>query len=146
MTLITIPNRPAGTDVRSIEQILADFDAITSVVNGNLDVTNLAASLKGLLVVASVSGPVTLSIFQDTPFLGGGPNDNYNPISGAPTYSTGCVAVWAQTRWYSDSGHTTLVSNGGGWISYRPSGATVIASYYTASALYPISEVFCWGY
>jgi hypothetical protein len=42
MTLITIPNRPSGSTVRSIEQILADFDAITDVVNGGLDrLTNI---------------------------------------------------------------------------------------------------------
>lgn len=44
MSTITIPNRPAGTDVRSIEQILANFDAITNGVNGNLDTTNLSAT------------------------------------------------------------------------------------------------------
>jgi len=42
MTFVTIPNRPAGGDVRAIEQILADFDAITAVVNGNLDQNNFA--------------------------------------------------------------------------------------------------------
>lgn len=40
MTTITIPNRPAGTDDRSIEDILANFDAITTVVNGNLSDAN----------------------------------------------------------------------------------------------------------
>lgn len=44
MTVITIPNRPAGTDQRSIELILADFDAITDVVNGGLDATNMSAA------------------------------------------------------------------------------------------------------
>jgi hypothetical protein len=49
MTLVTIPNRPAGTDQRSIELILADFDAITDVVNGHLDSTNMEPSfLAGL--------------------------------------------------------------------------------------------------
>ena len=44
MTQVTKPNRPLGTDTRSIEAILADFDAITGVINGNLDVTNMSAT------------------------------------------------------------------------------------------------------
>src|SRR5258707_1268779 len=43
MGFITIPNRPAGNDFKSIEAILADFDAIINVVNGNLDATNMFA-------------------------------------------------------------------------------------------------------
>lgn len=42
MTIATIPNRPNGADVRQIELILADFDAILAVVNGNLDQENYA--------------------------------------------------------------------------------------------------------
>lgn len=44
MTAVTIPNRPVGTDARAIALILADFDAITTVVNGQLDHNNLAAN------------------------------------------------------------------------------------------------------
>jgi len=36
MATATIPNRPAGTDARSIAAILGDFDAILAQVNGNL--------------------------------------------------------------------------------------------------------------
>src|ERR1700690_2359304 len=59
MTLITIPNRPSGSSVRSIEQILADFDAITAVVNGNLDISNFPAGGlpgKGKTVYGRTSG------------------------------------------------------------------------------------------
>lgn len=41
MAIVTIPNRPAGTDVRSIAAILANFDAITTDYNGNIDATNI---------------------------------------------------------------------------------------------------------
>ena len=44
MTHVTIPNRPLGTDQRSIEYILSDFDAITGVINGGLDDTNFSPS------------------------------------------------------------------------------------------------------
>ena len=43
MTLVTIPNRPLGTDTRSIELLLADFDAITAVINGGLDQSNMSS-------------------------------------------------------------------------------------------------------
>lgn len=43
MPFVTIPNRPSGGDIRAIEQILADFDAITEVINGNLDATNFVS-------------------------------------------------------------------------------------------------------
>lgn len=43
MTTIVIPNRPAGGDARSIASLLANFDAITSVVNGNIDSANIAS-------------------------------------------------------------------------------------------------------
>jgi microcystin-dependent protein len=44
MTFVTIPNRPLGSDTRSIEMILADFDAVTAVINGQLDQTNFSNS------------------------------------------------------------------------------------------------------
>lgn len=37
MTKITIPNRPLPGETRDINALLADFDAITTVVNGKLD-------------------------------------------------------------------------------------------------------------
>lgn len=44
MTVVNIPNRPIGSEDRSIAAILADFDAITNVVNGQIDGThNIAA-------------------------------------------------------------------------------------------------------
>jgi hypothetical protein len=61
MTFVTIPNRPLGTDTRSIEMLLADFDAITSTINGGLDAGNMSASgLAGFL--QSVSGGVQRKI------------------------------------------------------------------------------------
>lgn len=45
MAQVVIPNRPLGTDIRSIEAILANFDAVTAQTNGNLDSTNIANSL-----------------------------------------------------------------------------------------------------
>jgi hypothetical protein len=38
---VTIPNRPAGTDTRSIAAILADFDAVLNELNGNIDNTHV---------------------------------------------------------------------------------------------------------
>lgn len=61
MSLITIPNRPVGTDERSIEDILANFDAITTVVNGDLDstnFTNLALSTYTPALGAGTTAPV----------------------------------------------------------------------------------------
>lgn len=48
MPTVTIPNRPVGSDVRSIAAILANFDAITSVINGGLDGTNISDSSIGV--------------------------------------------------------------------------------------------------
>jgi microcystin-dependent protein len=62
MTFVSIPNRPLGTDVRSIEMILADFDAITSVINGGLDQSNMSSLgqqsglVPGDLVVSAAPG------------------------------------------------------------------------------------------
>lgn len=48
MTVAVIPNRPLGSEARSITAILANFDAITKVINGEIDGTNniKAASIK----------------------------------------------------------------------------------------------------
>jgi microcystin-dependent protein len=64
MTNVTIPNRPLGTDTRSIEMILADFDAITSVINGQLDSGNMSPTgqqsmvLPGDIVVSAATSRV----------------------------------------------------------------------------------------
>lgn len=42
MTLVVLPYRAVGSDVRSIEGIMSDLDAILSTINGNLDDSNFA--------------------------------------------------------------------------------------------------------
>lgn len=41
MTVASIPNRPAGSAPRAIADMLANFDAVTNVINGHLDETNM---------------------------------------------------------------------------------------------------------
>jgi hypothetical protein len=53
MATATIPNRPAGTDARSIAQILANFDVITTQLNGNVDGDNLSSATRIALGVDS---------------------------------------------------------------------------------------------
>lgn len=61
MTQVSIPNRPLGSDTRSIEMILADFDAITAVINGELDATNMSPTgqsgmyLPGDLIISAAA-------------------------------------------------------------------------------------------
>ena len=59
MTIAVIPNRPAGTAVRSIEQILANFDAITNVINGNIDYSNLASVMANKIALEMEAWPAT---------------------------------------------------------------------------------------
>lgn len=92
MTLITIPNRPAGTDVRSIEQILANFDAITEAVNGNIDYTNLASELQGLLNIPTVSsgGTTVQQALGWEPTIGPSGADFTTPVPGIG-FPTACL-------------------------------------------------------
>lgn len=49
---LSIPNRPVGTDVRSVSQLLANFDAIINWVNGaNVAAANLTSALASSLGV-----------------------------------------------------------------------------------------------
>ena|SRR5437867_688328 len=57
MPTITIPNRPSGASPRAVADILADFDAILTVVNGQLDKDNVATSLMNLLVPVGTIHP-----------------------------------------------------------------------------------------
>lgn len=65
MTTASIPNRPLGTDQRSIELILANFDAVLAVINGELDHNNLSAgaaiALSQLASGAARPAPVAAS-------------------------------------------------------------------------------------
>jgi microcystin-dependent protein len=71
LTNVTIPNRPLGTDVRSIEMILADFDAVTSVINGQLDTGNMSSLgqqsvyMPGDLVITAAAGTRAGCLFCD---------------------------------------------------------------------------------
>jgi hypothetical protein len=47
VALVVLPNRPAGTDPRSIADIIADFDAILTAVNGGLEAVNMSTAFKG---------------------------------------------------------------------------------------------------
>jgi hypothetical protein len=71
MTLITLPNRPVPGGAEDISQVMADFDAIVAVVNGNLDDSNiaLAAAIKrakldfgGGLVDADISPTAAIQL------------------------------------------------------------------------------------
>lgn len=46
MAQVTIPNRPLGSDTRSIAAMLANFDAITAQFNGSTDGDNLAQAVR----------------------------------------------------------------------------------------------------
>jgi hypothetical protein len=63
MTHVTIPNRPTPQSNRDINAILANFDAITKVINGELggdnlenESINLAKIEKGLFLELAVGG------------------------------------------------------------------------------------------
>lgn len=55
MALVTIPNRPIGSDARSIAQMLANFDAVTDQVNGNVDGNNLSLGTRQALGVSDTT-------------------------------------------------------------------------------------------
>jgi len=86
--IVTIPNRPAGTDIRSIEQILADFDAITSVINGNLDASNFQNTPQAIIqkptnLNNTAANSLTNSAFATTP----------TPCASTVSLTTGAVAT-----------------------------------------------------
>jgi hypothetical protein len=84
MGLVTIPNRPAGTDVRSIEQILADFDAIlTGAVNGHIDATNMEPSFLNSLLKSAGGGPFKIQVSSFTLTWSGTIDSNILTISHA---------------------------------------------------------------
>lgn len=102
MTVATIPNRPLGTDPRSVSAILADFDAITAVVNGNLDGDNLSAltaqsagvnrsgqTVKGVSIIATSESRTNVAYGTlTTP-------DQVSVV--LPT--NGLIEVWFQAQW-----------------------------------------------
>lgn len=55
MALATIPNRPIGSDARSIAAMLANFDAITGQLNGNVDGNNLSLGTRQALGVSDTT-------------------------------------------------------------------------------------------
>lgn len=55
MTSVNLPNRPIGTDARSIAAILANFDAVLAAVNGGIDGDNLAPSVARAVGVSDSS-------------------------------------------------------------------------------------------
>jgi len=60
--LIVIPNRPSGSDTRSIAAILANFDTITNDHNGNIGPENIRpGSLTADLFVPGALGSATLA-------------------------------------------------------------------------------------
>jgi hypothetical protein len=54
MSIIGIPNRPLGTDPRSIADITANFDAILADYNGSIDLSNLATAVKNAFLKLGV--------------------------------------------------------------------------------------------
>lgn len=55
MTSVNLPNRPIGTDARSIAAILANFDAVLAAVNGGIDGDNLVSTVAQQLGLSSSS-------------------------------------------------------------------------------------------
>src|ERR1044072_5259201 len=67
MGSVTIPNRPSGSDTRSIAALIANFDAITDEYNDNIDATNLAVACKPATIRGSRETVMTaLAAFAST--------------------------------------------------------------------------------
>lgn len=97
MTILSYPNHPAGSDIKSIENILANFDAVVTWANGNIDDTNLKspmAAKRQLLMQASAR----ISAFPSGDFLCG----NLGFINNGSD-ATGVSGVHL---WMGDSGYS----------------------------------------
>jgi hypothetical protein len=69
MAHATIPNRPLGSDPRSIADILANFDAITTQLNGNLGWENTGTANNGLAKGAFHAFRSAAYVIPATPFI-----------------------------------------------------------------------------
>lgn len=103
MTVLGIPNRPAGTDQRSIEAILADFDAVISWANGNIDANNLsaaAAQSAGMNTGAAVAkGSSIIATSEGTGSAAYTTLTTPDRVTGLVLPTAGLLAVWYQATW-----------------------------------------------
>lgn len=103
MTTLSYPNHPAGSDIKSIENILANFDAVVTWANGNVDANNMNASaaqsagmnqstqvVKGSAIIPASQGTAS-TVFTKlaTP----------DQVTGVTVPTGGLIAVWFRAIW-----------------------------------------------
>ena len=163
MTLITLPYRPANLDPEDISQIIADFDAVLNVVNGNIDDNNVPAGALSLNRLKSGgaspgqymkwSGTAWAPATVPGCFLGAAtyhPNPNVTNSTTSATYvdvdatNVKVDVTLAGTKMLAFASTRAAISGGNGYMALREGTNTVGSSNEILTADQPVRYTWMW--